>query len=161
MLTRDHGPARILHIVGDSRFGGAAYIIAGLAKMAQAEGWAVDALATDPVFQKFARQHGMGIVDIDVIRRPIRPLWDLAGLVRLARFLRRNRYRIVHTHTSKGGFIGRLAARLAGVPVIVHTVHGYAFHEASPALALMFYAAMEKIAARWCDRMISVSEFHR
>lgn len=155
------GRLRVLHVVGDSRFGGAANIIVGLGRIAKSEGWEVDVLATNPVFQKFARDHGMGIVDLDVIRRRIRPLWDAGGALRLKQFLCRNPYRIVHTHTSKGGFVGRLAARMAGVPVIVHTVHGFAFHEASPAPVRLFYSALERMAADWCDRIVSVSEFHR
>jgi len=154
-------PVRLLHVVGDSRFGGAGRIILRLGQVAQSEGWRVDILTTDPVFQRAIRQHGLGLVSLDVIRREIRPLWDLAGLVRLSNFLRRERYDIVHTHTSKGGFVGRLAARLAGVPVIVHTAHGFAFHERSPRSARHCYSALERIASRWCDRIVSVSDFHR
>jgi glycosyltransferase involved in cell wall biosynthesis len=154
-------PLRLLHIIGDSRFGGAGRIILHLGQTAKAEGWHVDVLTTDPVFRQAVKQHGLGLVNLDVIRRDIRPLWDLSGLVRLSSFLRRERYRVVHTHTSKGGFIGRLAARLAGVPVIVHTAHGFAFHERSPQSTRLFYSALERIASRWCDRIVSVSEFHR
>ena len=57
--------------------------------------------------------------------------------------------------------MGRLAARLANVPVIVHTAHGFAFHERSPRSTSLFYSALERVASRWCDRIVSVSEFHR
>ena len=96
-----------------------------------------------------------------MIRREIRPVWDLGGLAPSAPLPARGPYQIVHTHTSKAGFVGRLAARLAGVPVIVHTAHGFAFHEASPAAPRIVYSALERIASRWCDRIVSVSEFHR
>src|SRR5580704_8916084 len=154
-------PLKLLHVIGDSCFGGAGRIILRLGQVAKAEGWQVDVLTTDPVFQRAVRQYGLGLVNMDVVRREIRPLWDLGGLVRLSNFLRREHYEIVHTHTSKGGFVGRLAARLAGVPVIVHTAHGFAFHESSPASARLFYSTLERIASRWCDRIVSVSEFHR
>ncbi len=152
---------RVLHIIGDSCYGGIAGIILGLGRTAQSEGWQVDVLTTNPVVQEaFARQ-SLGIVNLDVIRREMRPLWDLMGLIRLSRFLRSQRYRIVHTHTSKGGFVGRLAAWLAGVPIIVHTAHGFAIHEQSPAWARIAYSWLERLAARWCHRIVSVSEFHR
>jgi glycosyltransferase involved in cell wall biosynthesis len=161
LIKKETHPMKVLHIVGNSRFGGAGWIIMGLGRIAQEEGWQVDVLATDPVFQQYLRQHGIGVVDLDVIRREVRPLWDFGGLVRLRGFLRREGYRIVHTHTSKGGFVGRLAASLADVPVIVHTVHGFAFHERSARPARLFYSALERVATRWCDRVVSVSEFHR
>ena len=152
---------KLLHIVGNSSFGGAAKIILRLAEMAKAEGWEVDILTTDPVFQEAAIREGIGSIGLDVIRREIRPVWDLGGLFRLRSFLRREHYSVVHTHTSKGGFVGRLAARLAGVPVVVHTVHGFAFHEHSPIPVGVFYSMLERVASRWCDRVVSVSEFHR
>jgi glycosyltransferase involved in cell wall biosynthesis len=162
MLKRNVGaPPRLLHIVGESRFGGAAKIILGLAEMARQVGWQVDVLTTDPLFQEAVRQRGLGLVALDVVRREIRPVWDVAGLIRLRSFLSRHNYDMVHTHTSKGGFVGRLAARLAGVPVVVHTAHGFAFHESTPACVRRFYSTLERIASGWCDRIISVSEFHR
>jgi len=162
MLSLHHpGPIRLLHVVGESRYGGAGIVILGLARVARAQGWQVDVLTTDPTFQHAVKQDGFGVVDLDVIHRQIRPLWDVRGVSRLVDYLRRERYDIVHTHTSKGGFIGRLAARLAGVPSIVHTMHGFAFHEGSPASVRLFYSGLERLAAQWCGRIISVSEFHR
>ena len=160
-IRNSAAPPRLLHVVGESRFGGAAAIILGLCRVARAEGWEVDVLTTDPTFQQAVARQGFGVVDLDAVRREIRPLGDLRGLLRLVRFLRAQPYDIVHTHTSKGGFLGRLAARLVGVPVVIHTAHGFAFHEDSPLPIRLFYAALERLASRWCHRIVAVSEFHR
>jgi glycosyltransferase involved in cell wall biosynthesis len=60
--------------------------------------------------------------------RPIRPWRDAVAVAALARLFRRLRPEIVHTHSSKAGILGRAAAGLAGVPVVVHTIHGFGFH---------------------------------
>ena len=87
------------------------------------------------------------------ISRNLTPLADLVSLWRLYRVMRRERFTIVHTHTPKAGLLGQLAARLAGVPIIVNTVHGFYFHEHMSARARRFYITMEKVAA-WCSHLI-------
>ena len=152
---------RMIHVTGDSKWGGGAGIIFALAETAMQMGWEVDFLTTDPVCQQEGRAHGLRIVDLDAIRREISPLRDLRGLVSLYRFFKESKYGLVHTHTSKAGFLGRIAARLAAVPAIVHTAHAFSFHEESSFAERNAYVLLEKIAARFCDRIVTVSEYHR
>ena len=85
--------------------------------------------------------------------RNLTPWADLVSLWRLFRVLRRERFTVIHTHTPKAGLLGQLAARMAGVPVIVNTVHGFYFHDHMRPAARRFYIAMETVAA-WCSHLI-------
>lgn len=92
------------------------------------------------------------------LRHPISPLGDLAATLRLAAIFRRERFDLVHTHSSKAGIVGRLGAWLAGVPRIVHTAHGWSFNdEQSPAVRRLF-TTLERMTARITDRLFVVSE---
>jgi glycosyltransferase involved in cell wall biosynthesis len=71
--------------------------------------------------------------------------------------MKRGRFHLVHTHSSKAGILGRLAARRAGVPCVVHTVHGWGFHEHMSPPKRALYVGLEKRALRWTDRLVSVS----
>lgn len=155
------GRPALLHVVGPSKFGGDSVLVLELARAAVAHGFRVDVIAGDPRFQELIRAEGLGLVDLDVLEREIRPAADLAALVRLSALLRRSSYDIVHTHTSKPGVIGRLAATRSGVPGIMHTVHLFGFHEESGPLATGVYSRVERAAAHWCDRIVTVSEYHR
>jgi glycosyltransferase involved in cell wall biosynthesis len=87
--------------------------------------------------------------------RRITPLADAWSLVRLYQLMRRRRFTIVHTHNPKPGLLAQLAARMAGIPIVVNTLHGFYFHERTPPLARRFYVAIEKIAARCSDVILS------
>jgi glycosyltransferase involved in cell wall biosynthesis len=104
------------------------------------------------------RGQGMKVRLFKNLVQPLNPLKDLLGLIDLTRFLKRKRYHIVHTHNSKAGFIGRLAAKWAGVPIIVHTVHGFAFHDREPAWRQILFRNLERLASRWCDKMVFISQ---
>src|SRR2546426_4079462 len=85
-------------------------------------------------------------------------LWkDLLALVRLVRFMRRGRYDVVHVHSSKAGILGRIAARLAGVPIVIHTAHGWAFSREQPKLLYWLYVQLERFCASLSDALIVVS----
>ena len=154
-------PRKLLHIKGSAPFGGDCVLMLELGRAAQERGFEVDVLATDPHFREMIREEGLGLVDLDVIRREIRPLWDFRGLQRLTAFLARSRYDLVHTHTTKPGIVGTLAARRAGIPAVMHTVHLFPFHEETGRLTTTAYVGAERLAARWCDRIVTVSEYQR
>jgi glycosyltransferase involved in cell wall biosynthesis len=97
---------------------------------------------------------GIGHIAVQMTRK-LTPLSDLISLWHLYRNIRREHFTIVHTHTPKAGLLGQLAARLAGVPVIVNTVHGYYFHEHMHPGARRFYIVLEKIASRCSDVIFS------
>jgi len=100
-----------------------------------------------------------GIRHIPVpITRNLTPLADLLSLWRLYRVMRRERFTIVHTHNPKPGLLGQLAARLAGVPVVVNTVHGFYFHEHMNPVGRRFYILLERLAARCSDIILSQNE---
>jgi glycosyltransferase involved in cell wall biosynthesis len=152
---------KVLHITGDSKFGGGSIVVLRLAELAKQQGWEVDVLTTDVAFQKALSNSGVGVAPLDCIWRDIRAFRDLNGLYRLFAFLKGACYTLVHTHTSKAGFVGRLAAKMAGVPVVLHTAHGFAFHERSSPLTVQACAALERLASHAADCVVTVSEFHR
>lgn len=89
------------------------------------------------------------------IQRGIAPIRDLCSLWRLYRLLVRENFAIVHTHTPKPGLLGQMAAKLAGVPVIVNTLHGFYFHDNTNPFARKFYIMLERIAAYCSDGILS------
>jgi glycosyltransferase involved in cell wall biosynthesis len=95
------------------------------------------------------------------LKHPISPLWDMRALQRITDILRSEKVDLVHTHSSKAGILGRWAAQKAGVPHVVHTVHGWGFYPEQFFLSRWLYQALERWAARFTDVMITVSEENR
>jgi len=94
-------------------------------------------------------------IPVRMTRSPFTPLQDLKALWQLHRIFYRERFTIVHTHNPKPGFLGQIAAKMAGVPVIVNTLHGFYFHDRMHSLLRHFYIALEKIAARCSNVVLS------
>jgi glycosyltransferase involved in cell wall biosynthesis len=92
--------------------------------------------------------------------RAVAPLLDLRATWTLHRLLRRERYDIVHTHNSKAGVIGRVAARLADVPIAVHTAHTISFAASTSRLANWAYRVADRACAPLCARIITVSSLN-
>ena len=95
------------------------------------------------------------------LRHQIDPLRDLEALVRLRSHMAANDIDVVHTHSSKAGILGRLAAHLAGVPFVVHTVHGWSFNDTQSRTRRRAYVEMERLAAGFTNRIVVVSSRNR
>jgi len=111
---------------------------------------------TDHLDHLSIRWHAVPALD-----RPIHPLKDWRAYRHLHQLFRDHQFDIVHTHSSKPGLLGRMAARRAGVPTVIHHVRGYAFHEFSPRWKRMLYSRLERFAGRYCDRVLFVNREER
>ncbi|MFH0796693.1 MAG: glycosyltransferase family 4 protein [Candidatus Omnitrophota bacterium] len=106
-----------------------------------------------------ARAHSLKIFLIPFLRRQINPFYDLPSLLAIRRILLRERPDILHTHSTKAGILGRMAAGIIPHrPKVVHTVHGLPFHPYQNRLLNNFYITAEKMVAPFTDAYISVAE---
>lgn len=118
-------------------------------------GYDVEAVASGSG-QNMAKLQEMGIDYYSVpMSRQIAPWADLLAIAKMQRLFRHLKPDIVHTHTAKAGFIGRMAARLARVPIIAHTVHGLPFYEGQSPLVYNLYKRLELFAAGQTDLLFS------
>jgi glycosyltransferase involved in cell wall biosynthesis len=103
-------------------------------------------------------QRGLALpVALPSLGRSLHPVRDLQTVRELVRIFRRQRPHIVETHTAKAGFVGRVAARLAGVPVVLHVFHGHVFYGYFGAVQTRTFVGIERLLARWTDRVITIS----
>jgi glycosyltransferase involved in cell wall biosynthesis len=93
--------------------------------------------------------------------RAIHPWRDFKAYGELCGIFAARKYDVVHTHSSKPGVLGRLAARRVGVSAVVHQVHAFAFHDYSPWYKRWLYSTIERLVARHCDRMLFVNSEER
>jgi glycosyltransferase involved in cell wall biosynthesis len=153
---------RVVHVITRLALGGAADNTLRQVRALTRAGYdvtlAVGVAASEPRFLERGEGQGCRLVDIPALDREPAPARDLRALATLVRLLRRRAPGIVHTHTSKAGFIGRLAARLAGVPAIIHQPHGHIFYGYYGRAVTASYVALERIAARWSDRLVTLTD---
>ncbi len=156
-------PIRVMRVIARLNIGGPAIHVALLSaglndaqfqstlvtgKVAESEG--------DMSYQ--ARELGVEPVVISSMQREVSLLDDLKTLVALVRLMRRLRPHVVHTHTGKAGFVGRLAAFLTGVPVVVHTFHGHFFQGYFGWLKTQVFIWLERLCALLSDVILTISD---
>lgn len=113
-----------------------------------------------------AKEKGVEPIFIPQLIRRISPINDLISLIKIYRFIKKERFDVVHTHTSKAGILGRIASKLAGVPIIIHSPHGHIFHPDSHIdgvptnrFLLKLLLCLERFTAKFTDRIIALTEF--
>ncbi|MDO8631621.1 MAG: glycosyltransferase, partial [Phycisphaerales bacterium] len=105
-----------------------------------------------------ARSIGCEVIALDSLRRAVRPIDDWRARRGLVQLFRRIKPDIVHTHSSKAGIVGRSAAFAAGVPGIIHTIHGMSFNRTQSRWVRAAYRMMERRAARYTHGIITVAD---
>ena len=153
---------RVLHVITRLIVGGAQENTMLTAALLAPARYAVDVVSgpqTGPEGSLIpeVRARGIRLTILPSLVREVNPARDVAALVALTRLIRRGRYDVVHTHSSKAGILGRWAAYRAGAPVIVHTVHGWGHHDRQRPLVRWFYVLLERATQRITDRLIVVS----
>jgi glycosyltransferase involved in cell wall biosynthesis len=156
------GRARVLHVITRLTLGGSSEASMAQIEALEAAGYPCTLAAgfaeSDADVLARATARGCRLVDVPTLGREASPVRDVRAVADLVRIMRRVRPGIVHTHTSKAGFVGRLAARIARVPAIVHQPHGHIFYGYYGPARTRAYMALERVAARWAHRLVMLTD---
>jgi len=160
-------PTRIVRIIARLNVGGPAIQAITLTQRLDADGYRTTLVRGREEPDEGTMDHLAGELGVRPLRvRSLRrnPGWhDVPALVTLVRIIRRERPAIVHTHAAKGGTLGRIAALIASAgrrprPVLVHTFHGHSLSGYFSPRTAAFYRGVERLLARYTDRLIAVSD---
>lgn len=156
-------PIKILRIIARLNIGGPAIHVSLLtAKLNDAEYQSMLVCGSiepgEGDMSYYAEQHGVRPFIVPELSRSLNPIRDLRTLWKLWRVIRREKPDVVHTHTAKAGFVGRWAAKLAGVPVIVHTFHGHVFEGYFGPRKTQMFIGLERFTSRITDVILTLTE---
>ncbi len=154
---------KVLHIITRLDRGGSAEAVIQLVEGLKRDGYSVKLVTGRTVEPQedlgaFSRRTGIPVVSIEELRREVNLANDLIALVKLMRLVGRERPEIVHTHSSKAGLLGRLAAWLKGCPVVIHFPHGHVFYGYFGSLRSSAIILAERLAARITHRIFTLTE---
>lgn len=153
----------ILHIITRLILGGAQKNTVLCAKAQVAAGHRV-IIAYGPIYGPEgsllaeAKKAGVETVELSSMRRAVLPHHDLNCYFQLRKLIKQTKPDIVHTHSSKAGIIGRIAAWHCKVSAVIHTIHGLPFHDHQPRWIHQLYIILERIAARRCHKLVGITQ---
>ena len=152
---------KVVHIITRMIIGGAQentlLTVLGLQKDARYEVSLITGMEKGPEGRLELEDVENPIFESSLVRN-LHPIKDIICLIKLFLFFRKNKFDIVHTHSSKAGVIGRIAAFIARVPVIIHTIHGLSFHSYQSMIQNKLFIFLEKICAIFTTRIITVAD---
>lgn len=153
---------KILHLITELSMGGAQDNTLLSLKGLKEKGYQIDiAAAPGGVWESLARTYSDNVFHINAFSaNKIYLVKNIEAIWQVYKLLKQHKYHIIHTHSTTAGICGRIAAKIADVPVIIHTVHGFAFHDFMPPLKKNCLILLEKLAALFCDYMITVSKLN-
>jgi glycosyltransferase involved in cell wall biosynthesis len=152
---------KVLELVTLSAWGGAQGYVAALARHLRERYDVTVGCAPGGPLLATLRADGVSVVEIPTLTRTLNVVADLRTLAWLIAFMRRERFAIVHCHSTKAGLIGRVAARMAGVPGIVFTAHGWPFTSGWSAAVRVATTMAERVVARLTTTIVCVAEHVR
>ncbi len=156
--------SRVLLVITKSELGGAQRYVDQLVRLLPRHGFdPVVACGGDGWLVGRAREAGVKVVQVRSLSlaRTFRGLSELQALRELGAIVREGRYDVVHGNSTRAGFLARLAAHRARVPVIIFSAHGFFFEEPMNGWRRAAYVVAERLAARWSDAIIVASEIGR
>lgn len=156
-------PIKLVHIITRLDQGGSAEVVLELAGRMDRNRYEVQIIAgrsLEPVsdLDAYQKRTGVPVTEYPYLRRNIMPLYDMLACLYLIRRLQRIKPDIVHTHTSKAGILGRIAAAVTRVPIIIHAPHGHVFYGYFGRFVSGCFIWLEKRMARFTDRIITLTE---
>ena len=101
------------------------------------------------------------LFDIPFLCREVSPYRDIRAFLSLYKLFKEEDFTIIHTHSSKAGLLARLAAVLNKTPIVIHTIHGFAFNDFMNIFKKNFFIYLEKLLAKWTDVLITVSNLNK
>ena len=133
-----------------------AHFLTALVDGMQAQGWAVTAVCSDGSYIKDLRARGYQIETLPMARG-LNPFKHFVSLLKLIALFRRERFDVLHAHTPIAALLGRIAARVAGVPFVIYTAHGFYFHDQMRAVPKALFTWLERFGGRFTDLLFTQS----
>ena len=126
-------------------------------KLLQSLGFEIHVYACEPRRKQDLVDMGVICHDLQMKRKPFH--WhNISAIRKLSASLKEERFEMIHCHTPMGGVVGRVSGRLAQIPRIIYTAHGFHFFKGSSRMSWLIYYTVEKMLAKWTDYLILVNE---